>query len=389
MLRNYLFSSESVARGHPDKVADQISDAILDAIIAQDKNAHVACETLVTTGLALVSGEIRTEAYADIPGVVRETIRKIGYDDPRFGFDHKSCAVLTSIDEQSADIAIGVDHANGQIGAGDQGIMFGYATNETPELMPLPIVLAHRLMERLEEVRVQGVLPWLCPDGKGQISVRYDNDRPVHVEAVVLSAHHADTLDGRRLEIETVRGGLREEVILKVLSPEIYDPATASTHINPTGRFAEGGPRADTGLTGRKIIVDTYGGMAPHGGGSFSGKDPTKVDRSGTYAARWVAKNVVAAGLAERCQIQIAYAIGVPEPVSIAVESFGTGEMPHEEIERRILRVFDLTPRGVIDALDLLRPIYEKTAYHGHFGRSGPGFTWERTDRVKELQREG
>jgi S-adenosylmethionine synthetase len=281
MVRNYLFSSESVARGHPDKVADQISDAILDAIIAQDKNAHVACETLVTTGLALVSGEIRTEAYADIPGVVRETIRKIGYDDPRFGFDHKSCAVLTSIDEQSADIAIGVDHANGQIGAGDQGIMFGYATNETPELMPLPIVLAHRLMERLEEVRVQGVLPWLCPDGKGQISVRYDNDRPARVEAVVLSAHHADRLDGRKLEIETVREGLREEVILKVLSPEIYDPATASTHINPTGRFAEGGPRADTGLTGRKIIVDTYGGMAPHGGGSFSGKDPTKVDRSG------------------------------------------------------------------------------------------------------------
>ena len=389
MGREYLFSSESVARGHPDKVADQISDAILDELIRRDPQSHVACETLVTTGLALVSGEIRTEAYADIPGVVRRTIQRIGYDDPRIGFDFETCAVLTSIDEQSRDIARGVDRGDGRIGAGDQGIMFGYATDETPELMPMPIMLAHRMMMRLEEVRRAGILTWLRPDGKGQVSVRYVDDRPAQIEAVVLSAHHDSEISGRELTIEAVRAGLLEEVVRKSLPEEIYDSAKVPTHLNPTGRFAEGGPKADTGLTGRKIIVDTYGGMAPHGGGSFSGKDPTKVDRSATYAARWVAKNVVAAGLARRCQIQIAYAIGVAEPVSVAVDSFGTGRVPDAEVERRIARCFDLTPAGIIERLDLLRPIYEKTACYGHFGREEPEFTWERTDLITELQRDG
>ncbi|MBD3237186.1 MAG: methionine adenosyltransferase [Candidatus Eisenbacteria bacterium] len=389
MGREYLFSSESVARGHPDKVADQISDAILDELLRQDRSSHVACETLVTTGMALVSGEIRSEAYADIPGVVRRTIQRIGYDDPQIGFDYETCAVLTSIDEQSGDIAQGVRRSDGAIGAGDQGIMFGYATDETPELMPLPIVLAHRMMIRLEEARRAASLPWLRPDGKGQVSVRYIDDRPAHLEAVVLSAHHAAMLSGREITIEEVREGLLEEVVRKALPPEIYDPARVPTHLNPTGRFAEGGPRADTGLTGRKIIVDTYGGMAPHGGGSFSGKDPTKVDRSATYAARWVAKNVVAAGLARRCQVQLAYAIGVSEPVSVAVDSYGTGALPDGEIERRIRRAFDLTPAGIIQHLELLRPIYEKTATYGHFGREEPEFSWERADRVAELQKEG
>ena len=384
MISNdYLFSSESVARGHPDKVADQIVDAILDDLLEKDPRARVACEAVLTTGLVLVSGEVTTAAYTDIPGIVRRSVCAAGYDDPRYGFDHKSCAVLTTIDEQSGDIARGVDQGGGKLGAGDQGIMFGYASDETPELMPLPIMLAHRLMIRLEEARVQKVLPWLRPDGKGQVSVRYREGRPVQVEAVVLSAQHDD------IGIERVREGLTEEVVLKVIGPELYDAKRFRPLINPTGRFVEGGPRSDTGLSGRKIIVDTYGGMAPHGGGSFSGKDPTKVDRSGTYAARWVAKNVVAAGLARRCLVQIAYAIGVAEPVSVAVDTDGTGRIPDGEIERRIGKVFDLTPQGMIRSLSLSAPIYKPTSYFGHFGRELPGFTWERANRAKELQQAG
>jgi len=384
MPRNYLFSSESVGRGHPDKVADQISDAILDAFLAKEKDAHVACETLVTTGLALVSGEITAKhAYIDIPKIVRKTISRIGYHDPNIGFDSKNCAVLTSIDEQSGDIDMGVSRGDGKIGAGDQGIMFGYASDETPELMPLPIMLAHKMMIRLEQVRVDGILDFIHPDGKGQVSVRYENERPVGIEAVVLSSQHKD------IGIEKVREGLLNEVILKVLPPELYNPKKAGTqtHINPTGAFVSGGPSADTGLTGRKIIVDTYGGMAPHGGGCFSGKDPTKVDRSATYAARWVAKNVVAAGLAQRCQFQVGYAIGIPEPVSIAINTFGTGTIPDLEIEKRISKTFDLTPAAIIKELDLLRPIYEQTAYHGHFGRELPDFSWEKTNRIDQLQK--
>jgi S-adenosylmethionine synthetase len=313
---------------------------------------------------------------------VRRTIERVGYNDPHFGFDSETCGVLVSIDEQSGDIRQGVE-SDERIGAGDQGIMFGYATRETPELMPLPIMLAHRMMMRLEEVRVRKTLPWLRPDGKGQVSVRYEADRPKWIEAVVLSAQHDD------VGIEKVREGLRDEVIFKVLPEGMYERGKLKLHINPTGRFVEGGPKTDTGLSGRKIIVDTYGGMAPHGGGSFSGKDPTKVDRSGTYAARWVAKNVVAAGLAERCLIQIAYAIGVAEPVSIAVETYGTGKLPDAELERRIRRVFDLTPLGIITDLDLRRPIYEPTAYYGHFGRELAAFSWERTDRASALAAQG
>jgi len=383
MGNSYVFSSESVARGHPDKVADQIVDAVLDEILRQDPESRVACEALVTTGLALLSGEISTQAYVDMPTIVRETIRRIGYDNPHYGFDHETCAVLTSIHEQSVDITRGVLRGGGELGAGDQGMMFGYATDETPERMPLPIQLAHQLMERLEAVRVQKVLPWLRPDGKGQVSVRYADDRPVRIETVVLSAQHDER------PIETIRQGLAEEVIFKVLPPEMVDRARLALHINPTGRFVEGGPKADTGLSGRKIIVDTYGGMAPHGGGSFSGKDPTKVDRSATYAARWVAKNIVAAGLARRCQVQIAYAIGVAQPVSLNVWTFGTGKIPETEIERRVGSVFDLRPAAIIERLKLRAPIYEATASYGHFGRSLPGFTWEQTDRVAELQREG
>ncbi len=384
MGRNYLFSSESVARGHPDKVADQISDAILDAFLAQEPTSHVACETLVTTGLVLVSGEVTAaDAYVDIPSVVRQTVAEIGYDDPTIGFDSQSCAVLTAIDEQSPDISRGVEAGDaGDIGAGDQGIMFGYATDATPELMPLPIMLAHRMMIRLEEARLDGSLDFLRPDGKGAIAMRYEDDRPVSVEAVVLSAQHRD------IGIEKVREGLLEEVVRKSLPRELcdVDRIRGHIHLNPTGAFVSGGPKADTGLTGRKIIVDTYGGMAPHGGGCFSGKDPTKVDRSATYAARWVAKNVVAAGLARRCLVELAYAIGVAKPVSIAVDTYGTGKIPDPEIERRITRVFDLTPRGIIAALNLRRPIYRPTAYFGHFGRELDDFTWERTDRVEALQ---
>jgi S-adenosylmethionine synthetase len=384
MPRNYVFSSESVARGHPDKVADQISDAVLDAFLAQEPAAHVACETLVTTGLVLVAGEVAAQkAYVDIPSVVRQTIARIGYNDPEIGFDHASCAVLTAIDEQSPDISRGVERTGtSEIGAGDQGIMFGYATDTTPELMPLPIMLAHRMMIRLEEARLEGSLDFLRPDGKGEVSVRYENDRPVAVESIVLSAQHKD------VGIERVREGLLEEVVKKSIPRELCDfgAIAAHIHLNPTGAFVTGGPKADTGLTGRKIIVDTYGGSAPHGGGAFSGKDPTKVDRSATYAARWIAKNVVAAKLARRCLIELAYAIGVAQPVSVAVETFGTGAIPDPQIEQRIRRVFDLTPRAIIETLRLRRPIYEQTAFFGHFGRERNDFTWERVDRADALR---
>jgi len=384
MPRNYIFSSESVARGHPDKVADQISDAILDAFLAQEATAHVACETLVTTGLVLVAGEVLArEAYVDIPSIVRRTVARIGYDDPAIGFDHASCAVLTAIDEQSPDINRGVEQAGSEeLGAGDQGIMFGYATDATPELMPLPIMLAHRMMIRLEEARRDGSLDFLRPDGKGAVSVRYENDRPVSVEGIVLAAQHKDVGIGK------VREGLLEEVIKKSIPRELCDFSRICDHIhiNQTGAFVAGGPKADTGLTGRKIIVDTYGGSAPHGGGAFSGKDPTKVDRSATYAARWVAKNVVAAKLARRCLVELAYVIGKAEPVSIAVETHGTGAIPDPEIEQRIRRVFDLRPRAIIETLRLRRPIYEQTASYGHFGRNLEDFTWERLDRVDALR---
>ncbi len=382
-MASTIFTSESVARGHPDKVADQISDAILDAFLTQEPMAHVACETLVTTGLALISAEITAKnAYVDIAKVVRETIGRIGYTDPAIGFDANTCAVLPAIDEQSADINIGVEAKGDSIGAGDQGIMFGYATDETPSLMPLPIMLAHQMMIRLEEARVEGDLDFLRPDGKGQVTVRYEDGQPVAIDAVVLSAQHRD------VGIKTVRDGLREQVIAKSLPADLLDldRIRDHVHINPTGAFVSGGPQADTGLTGRKLIVDTYGGMAPHGGGAFSGKDPTKVDRSATYAARWVAKNVVAAGLARRCQLQLGYAIGVAEPVSVAVHTFGTHTIPEAEIEARIRKVFDLTPQGILTSLDLRRPIFEKTAYFGHFGRDLPEFTWEKTDRKEALQ---
>jgi S-adenosylmethionine synthetase len=384
MPRNYVFSSESVARGHPDKVADQISDAVLDAFLAQEPTAHVACETLVTTGLVLVAGEVAaSKAYVDIPSVVRRTVARIGYEDPEIGFDSVSCAVLTAIDEQSPDISRGVEKSGtAEIGAGDQGIMFGYATNATPELMPLPIMLAHRMMIRLEAARLDGSLDFLRPDGKGEVSVRYENDRPVAVESIVLSAQHRD------VGIARVREGLLEEVVKKSIPRELCDFGAIGDriHLNPTGAFVNGGPKADTGLTGRKIIVDTYGGSAPHGGGAFSGKDPTKVDRSATYAARWIAKNVVAAGLARRCLVELAYAIGVAQPISVAVETYGTGSIPDPEIERRIRRVFDLTPRAIIETLRLRRPIYEQTAYFGHFGRELNDFTWERVDRADALR---
>jgi S-adenosylmethionine synthetase len=382
MGRRYLITSESVAAGHPDKVADQISDAILDSLIAQDKGCRVACECLVTTGLAFVSGEITTAGYVEIPKTVRDTIREIGYTDPSYGFDWETCAVLTSIDEQSPDIAIGVDRDDPlQQGAGDQGIMFGYATGETRELMPLPIVLAHKIMIRLAQCRSDGTLPFLGPDGKCQVTVEYEDERPVRVHAVVLSAQHSATIS-----IEDLRERLKKDVVIPCLPPELCDPEVGVIyHLNPTGRFVRGGPWADTGLTGRKIIVDTYGGLAPHGGGAFSGKDPSKVDRSATYAARWIAKNLVAAGLADRALIQIAYAIGVAEPVSIHLNTFGTNHAAPEKIEASVREVFDLRPRAIIDTLDLLRPIYKKTAAYGHFGRDG--FPWEETNRVEALKR--
>ena len=374
-MSSYVFSSESVSEGHPDKIADQISDAVLDAVFTDDINGRVACETFVTTGLAMVGGEITTTTYVDIPKIVRGVIKDIGYNDSRLGFDYETCAVLTSIDRQSTDIDMGVKTG----GAGDQGIMFGYATKETPELMPLPISLAHKLVKKLSEMRKNGSIPFLRPDGKSQVSIKYENGRPVSAEAVVISTQHNEDVS-----IETLRSEIIEKVIKPVLPENLLNDNTIF-HINPTGRFVIGGPMGDTGLTGRKIIVDTYGGIGSHGGGAFSGKDPSKVDRSASYAARWIAKNIVAAGLAEKCEIQLAYAIGVAEPVSIMVDASGTGSMENGELEILIRKKFDLTPNGIIKSLDLRRPIYRKTAVYGHFGREDEDFTWEKTDRVDDL----
>jgi S-adenosylmethionine synthetase len=373
----HLFTSESVTEGHPDKIADQISDAVLDAILAQDPTGRVACETLLTTGLVVVAGEITTSCYVDIPKVARETIREVGYTRAKFGFDFETCGVIAAIDEQSGDIAMGVDN----LGAGDQGLMFGYACTETPELMPLPIMLAHRLVQRLSQVRRRGELDYLRPDGKSQVSVRYADGKPIAVETVVISTQHSPDAT-----LERIREDIVEKVILPTIPAPLIDPKKIVYHINPTGRFVTGGPMGDTGLTGRKIIVDTYGGSCPHGGGAFSGKDPTKVDRSACYMARHVAKNIVAAGLAERAQVQVAYAIGVADPVSIMVETFGTGKVPTPRLEQLVRRHFDFTPAGIIKYLNLRRPIYKKTAAFGHFGRTEPEFTWERTDRVKDLR---
>jgi S-adenosylmethionine synthetase len=375
----HLFTSESVTEGHPDKIADQISDAVLDGILAQDPTGRVACETLLTTGLVVVAGEITTSCYVDIPRVVRETIKDVGYTRAKFGFDAETCAVITAIDKQSPDIAMGVD----KMGAGDQGLMFGYACTETPELMPLPIMLSHQLVMRLSERRRSGAMPFLRPDGKSQVSVRYADGKPVAVETVVISTQHSPDIDNDKLREQVL-----EEVVIPTVPPALLDRAKATFHINPTGRFVTGGPMGDTGLTGRKIIVDTYGGSCPHGGGAFSGKDPTKVDRSACYMARHVAKNIVAAGLAERAQVQVAYAIGVAEPVSIMVETYGTSTLPNTKLEALVRRHFDFTPAGIIKYLDLRRPIYRKTAAFGHFGRSEPEFTWERTDRVNDLRKD-
>ncbi|PYR76921.1 MAG: methionine adenosyltransferase [Acidobacteria bacterium] len=372
----YLFTSESVTEGHPDKIADQISDSILDAILAQDPVGRVACETLVTTGLAIIAGEITTSCYVDFPKIVRETIKDVGYTRAKFGFDSETCAVLSSIHEQSPDIAMGVDPG----GAGDQGLMFGYACTETPELMPLPIMLAHKLVKGLSCARRDGVLEYLRPDGKSQVSVEYDNDRPVRVDTVVVSTQHSSTVSQ-----DTLREDIIDKIVSRVIPEDMRDDKTRVL-INPTGRFVVGGPHGDAGVTGRKIIVDTYGGAAPHGGGAFSGKDPTKVDRSACYMARYVAKNVVASGIAERCMVQLAYAIGVAEPVSVFIETFGTSQTSDEKISDIVRAQFKLTPRGIIESLDLRRPIYRKTAAFGHFGRNEPEFTWERTDKAAALR---
>ena len=382
MTDTYLFTSESVSEGHPDKVADQISDSILDAILAQDKRARVACETLVNTGMAIISGEITTSAWVDMPDVVRGTIKRIGYD-ASCGFDWQSCAVLTAIDKQSVDIKAGVDEGSGldpDQGAGDQGLMFGYASDETNVLMPMPITLAHRLTKRQAEVRHSGKLSWLRPDAKSQVTVRYVDGVPAGIDAVVLSTQHAP-----EIEYAQLREAVIEEIVKPVLPAQWLDKNT-KYHINPTGRFVIGGPVGDCGLTGRKIIVDTYGGMARHGGGAFSGKDPSKVDRSAAYAARYVAKNIVAAGIAKRCEVQVAYAIGIAKPVSIHVDTFGTGAITDAKIAALIPAHFDLRPKGIIMMLDLLRPIYAATAAYGHFGREEPGFSWERTDKAAALR---
>jgi S-adenosylmethionine synthetase len=374
----HLFTSESVTEGHPDKIADQISDAVLDAILAQDPDGRVACETLVTTGMAFVAGEITTDCYVDIPQIVRETVREIGYTDAAFGFDFQTCAVLTSIDKQSPDIARGVDTG----GAGDQGMMFGYGSNETPERMPLPILLAHGIVRRLAQKRRDGTLPFLRPDGKSQVTVEYANGRPVRIDSVVLSAQHDEEI-GRADLVEA----LKREVVFPVLPEELVDPRNVTLHINPTGRFVVGGPQGDTGLTGRKCIVDTYGGVGSHGGGAFSGKDPTKVDRSGSYAARYIAKNVVEAELAEHCEVQIAYAIGVAQPVSLMIDVGGDGQVDERRLVETVHRLVDLRPLAIIERLDLRKPIYKRTAAYGHFGRNEEGFTWERTDLAEDLKR--
>jgi S-adenosylmethionine synthetase len=380
---SFLFTSESVSEGHPDKVADQISDAVLDAIIAQDKRARVACETLVKTGVAIVAGEVTTTAWVDIEALVRKTVLDIGYNSSDMGFDGASCGVINIIGKQSPDIAQGVDRKDERKqGAGDQGLMFGYATNETDVLMPAPITLAHRLVKKQAEVRKKGKLPWLRPDAKSQVTLRYENDKPVGLEAVVLSTQHSDDVSTKAL-----REAVIEEILKPVLPAKWIDKRT-KYHINPTGRFVIGGPVGDCGLTGRKIIVDTYGGFARHGGGAFSGKDPSKVDRSAAYAARYVAKNIVAAGLAERCEVQVSYAIGVAEPTSIMVETFGTGRLSREQLTALVRKHFDLTPYGLKEMLDLMRPIYQSTAAYGHFGRTEKEFSWERTDKAAELASE-
>ncbi|SMO66384.1 methionine adenosyltransferase [Melghirimyces algeriensis] len=392
--RPTLFTSESVTAGHPDKICDQISDAVLDEILSKDPNARVACETSVTTGLVLVSGEISTTCYVDIPKIVRDTIRSIGYTRAKYGFDADTCAVLTSIDEQSPDIAAGVNEAlekrEGKmteeeidaIGAGDQGLMFGFASNETPELMPLPISLAHRLARRLNEVRTNGTLDYLRPDGKTQVTVEYDENRPVRIDTIVVSTQHSEDVS-----LDQIQTDIQKHVIEPVVPEEMLDDRTIY-YINPTGRFVIGGPMGDAGLTGRKIIVDTYGGYARHGGGAFSGKDPTKVDRSGAYAARYVAKNIVAAGLADKCEVQLAYAIGVAQPVSIRIDTFGTGRVKEEDLVGLIRKHFDLRPAGIIRELDLRRPIYKETAAYGHFGRMDLDLPWEKTDKADLLKKE-
>jgi S-adenosylmethionine synthetase len=377
MAPSFLFTSESVTEGHPDKIADQVSDAILDAILSQDPVARVACETFVTTGMVVIGGEITTNGYVDMPDVVRGTIKSIGYTDSSYGLDWETCAVLTSIDRQSSDIAMGVDTQ----GAGDQGMMFGYASDETPELMPLPISMAHKLTRGLSDVRKDGTLPYLRPDGKSQVTVEYIDGKPARIDTVVIAAQHDPDVS-----TEQIREDIIEKVIAPALPADLVDHGRIKYHINATGRFVVGGPHGDAGLTGRKIIVDTYGGMCRHGGGAYSGKDPTKVDRSASYAARYVAKNVVAAGLAAQCEIQLAYVIGVADPVSIMVHTFGTNTVPEDDIAGRIRTHFDLTPKGIIETLDLQRPIYRPTAAYGHFGRNEPGFTWEKTDKVDVLQ---
>jgi len=376
--QRHLFTSESVTEGHPDKIADQISDAVLDAVLEQDPYGRVACEVLVTTGICVVAGEITTTCYVDVPKIARETIRDVGYTDATFGFDYQTCGVLNAIQGQSPDIAMGVDPG----GAGDQGLMFGYACNETAELMPMPIMLAHKLTRRLSEVRRAGILDFLRPDGKSQVSVEYVGGKPKRVDAVVVSTQHSDDVSTEKLRAE-----VRKHVIDAVIPAGMVDSAT-KYHINPTGRFVVGGPHGDTGLTGRKIIVDSYGGMGRHGGGAFSGKDPTKVDRSACYMARYIAKNLVAAGLAERCEVQLAYAIGVAEPVSVMVNAFGTGTVSEEKMTQMIRAHFPLTPKGIIDYLKLRRPIYRKTAAFGHFGRTEDSFSWEATDKADELRQE-
>jgi S-adenosylmethionine synthetase len=374
----HLFTSESVTEGHPDKIADQISDAVLDALLAQDPKARVACETMVTTGLAFIAGEITTTAYADMPAIVRKTIKDVGYTRAKYGFDYETCAVISSIQPQSPDIAQGVDPG----GAGDQGLMFGYACNETPELMPLPIMLAHKLTRRLSQVRKDGTLDYLRPDGKSQVTVEYDGDKPARVEAVIISSQHSELV-----KIETIRQDVLEKVIQAVIPADLLDKNT-KYFINPTGRFVVGGPQGDCGLTGRKIIVDTYGGVGRHGGGAFSGKDPTKVDRSASYMGRHIAKTIVAAGLAERVEVQIAYAIGVAEPVSVRVDAMGTGKVEEAKLVSAIRQIFPLTPKGIIEYLDLRRPIYRQTAAYGHYGRTEAEFTWEKTTQADALRKQ-
>ncbi len=382
-MTDFLFTSESVGEGHPDKVADQISDAVLDAILEQDPKARVACETLVTTGMAVIAGEITTTAYADLPAIVRQTIKEIGYNDSAIGFDYKTCAVLTSIDQQSPDISQGVSEGEGlftEQGAGDQGLMFGFACNETPELMPMPITFAHRLTQKLATVRKQGTLDFLRPDSKSQVSIQYIDDKPTRIDTVVISTQH-----NPEVLYDDLQEAIIEEVIKPILPLDLLDNKTRYL-INPTGRFVIGGPMGDCGLTGRKIIVDTYGGQGSHGGGAFSGKDPSKVDRSASYMARYVAKNIVAAGLARKCEVQLAYAIGVAEPVSVMINSYGTGKIPSNQIAKIVQDEFDMRPAAIIQQLDLLRPIYRKTAAYGHFGRELPEFTWEFTDRADSLR---